>query len=181
MAGRLRYPKFLLLLLTFVVAYAIFSGRDISLVQEFIFGLGYAGSFLSGMLYSYGFTAGPATALLLIMAKQQNIFISALVAGIGSLFTDLVIFKLIRHSFMDEVRRLYRERLVAAIRGRTPGGIKKYMLPVIAAVIIASPLPDEIGVSMLAMSTHRTRTFCLVSYLLNTAGIFVILLTGNAF
>ena len=86
MAVRLRYPKFLLLLLTFALAYAIFNGRDLSLVQEFIHGLGYAGSFISGIMYSYGFTAGPATALLLIMAKQQNVFISALVAGIGSLF-----------------------------------------------------------------------------------------------
>jgi len=51
---------------------------------------------------------------------------------------------------------------------------------IFAGFVIASPLPDEIGVSLLAGTTKiSTRTFAILSYFLNTAGIFIVLLAGK--
>ena len=175
-----KYPKFLLLFITFLIAYLLFSGRTDTKFHVFIVSLGYFGTFLVGMLFSYGFTAAPATAILLVLGKEQNIIAAGLIAGLGALLADWAIFKLIRHSFKDEIEKLSNERTIRIMHEHIPSFAKKYLLPVFAGFIIASPLPDEIGVTLLAI--HRqisAGAFSLISYTLNTAGIFVILKIGS--
>lgn len=178
--SKIKYPKFFLLILTFIIAYIIFSGRNFSPFHNILLSLGYAGTFLTGIFFSYGFTAAPATAILLILAKEQNILLAGFIGGFGALVGDLLIFKFIRHSFSDEIKKLSKERAFNNINSKIPRSIKKYLIPVLAGFIIASPLPDEIGVSLLATSTTISRrVFSIMSYLLNTAGIFAILIIGN--
>jgi uncharacterized membrane protein YdjX (TVP38/TMEM64 family) len=149
-------------------------------LQQVLLDLNYLGSFFAGIFFVYGFTAAPATAILLIIAKQQNIIISCLVAGIGSLIGDLIIFKIIRHSFQDEIDELSKEEISLQIGRSIPGSLKKYLAVIFAGIIIASPLPGEIGVSLLAISTKISqKTFIVLSYVLNTIGIFVILWIGS--
>ena len=175
-----KYPKFLLLFITFLIAYLLFYERSYETFQGFILGLGYSGTFVAGMLFTYGFTAAPATAIFLILAQNQNIYIASLIGGLGALVGDLFIFSFIRHSFADEIKKLSREKIVKYFNGRLPGKLKEYFLPVVAGFVIASPLPDEVGVTMLAASkVISTKLFTIVSYVLNTAGIFVILVIGN--
>jgi len=53
------------------------------------------------------------------------------------------------------------------------------MLMFIAGFLIASPLPTEIGVVLMAsLKNILTKKFAVVAYLLHTTGIFVILLIG---
>ena len=61
-----KYPKFLLLFITFIVAYLLFYERTYPPFHDFIISMGYVGTFLAGALFAYGFTAAPATAILLI-------------------------------------------------------------------------------------------------------------------
>jgi len=49
-----------------------------------------------------------------------------------------------------------------------------WTLPVIGAIIIASPFPDEIGVSLVGISKIKTYQFLLVSFILNAIGIFLV-------
>ena len=142
--------------------------------------MGYFGTFLAGILFAYGFTAAPATTILLILAKEQNIFLAGFIGGFGALIGDLIIFNFIRYSLADEIKRLSKERIVLYVNHKTPNLFKKYLIPVIAGFVIASPLPDEIGVSLLAASrTISIKIFSVISYLLNTVGIFVILFIGQ--
>ena len=54
--------------------------------------------------------------------------------------------------------------------------LKKYFVPVLAGFIIASPLPDEIGVIMLAGLTKiKIGILVVLSLILNTLGILVLL------
>ena len=175
-----KYPKFLLLFITFLIAYLLFYERNYQPFQDFIASLGYPGTFVAGMLFTYGFTAAPATAIFLILAQHQNIYIASLIGGLGALIGDLFIFSFIRSSFIDEIRKLSREKIVRHFNGKSPSIIKKYFLPVVAGFVIASPLPDEIGVAMLASSgLISTKVFSVISYLLNTAGIFALLYLGK--
>ena len=103
-----------------------------------------------------------------------------LIGGLGALVGDLFIFNFLRHSFADEISKFRKEKIVLYINRKVPNLFKKYLVPVFAGFIIASPLPDEIGVALLAASrTISTKIFSLLSYALNTAGIFVILVIGN--
>ncbi len=181
---KIKYPKLLLLFLTFILAYIIFKERSFIPFHNSLLSIGYLGTFIAGIFFVYGFTAAPATAILLILAKEQNIILAGLIAGFGALIGDLIIFNFIRHSFADEIKKLKKEKIIIHvhnhIRKRTPNALKKYIIPIFAGFIIASPLPDEIGVSLFAASRKiSTKIFSVISYILNTAGIFVILILGR--
>lgn len=47
------YPKFLLLFITFLIAYLLFSGRTNAKFHVFIISLGFFGTFLAGILFTY--------------------------------------------------------------------------------------------------------------------------------
>jgi len=184
----MKYPKLLLLLLTFGLGYLLFSGDSYTPFHDFIISMGYAGTFIAGILFAYGFTAAPAVAIFLILAEYQNIFLAGFIGGMGALVGDLIIFNFVRHSLIDEITKLSKEKIVSTMRihynnhinNHLPGKIKKYLVAIVAGFIIASPLPDEIGVSLLAGSRKISmEVFAILSYTLNTAGIFLILAIGN--
>jgi uncharacterized membrane protein YdjX (TVP38/TMEM64 family) len=178
---KIKYPKFLILILTFVLAYFIFAGRTVLPFNEALSRLGYLGSFIVGLFYTYGFTTGPAAALFLILGETQNIFIAGMLGGFGALLGDLLIFKLIRTGFDDEVRLLEHEHIIRYVDSLIPRKIKYYLAPIIGGLIIGSPLPDEIGVSIIAASRHVSqKAFMIISYTMNTLGIIILLWIGSA-
>ncbi|MEK6892248.1 MAG: hypothetical protein AABX25_03625 [Nanoarchaeota archaeon] len=176
-----KYPKFLLLFITIIIAYIMFYGKTYPPLQNFLSSAGYLGTFISGIFFVYGFTAAPATVILLVLAKEQNIWVAGLIGGLGALIGDLIIFKFLRVSFADEVSRLMHEKLISKVNKKVPNIFKKYLIPVFAGFIIASPLPDEIGVALLAINQNISmKIFTIISYVLNTIGIYVILLIGTS-
>ncbi|HLC60053.1 MAG TPA: hypothetical protein VJJ52_01340 [Candidatus Nanoarchaeia archaeon] len=175
-----KYPKFLLLFITFLLAYFLFYGRNNLALHAFVISTGYLGIFIAGLMFSYGFTTAPAISLFLILAEHQNIYAATIIGGFGALLSDLIIFRFIRASFADEIEKLSKEKLIVELDHHTPSKLKKYFLPVMAGFIIASPLPDEIGVTLLAsIRSISTSLFTLISYASNTFGIFVILTVGK--
>ena len=176
---KFKYPKFTLFFITIILAYFFYEEINYGSFKEAIINFGYAGPFISGMLYSFSFGAAFSAALFLTFAKTQNILIAGVIGGAGALLSDLIIFKFIRHSFTDEIKSISNERIGWYIGNKLPVFIKKSVVPVIGWFIVGSPLPDEIGISMLASSKIiSTRIFVVLSFLLNMAGIFIILLIG---
>lgn len=180
---KIKYPKLLLLLITFVLAYFIFYGKTYPPLHNFLFSLGYLGIFIAGGLYAYGFTAAPATAVLLALAKEHDIFTAALIGGIGALISDLIIFYFIRSTFSDEISRLSRNDFIRGLNREGKelfGSFKKYITAAFAGFFIASPLPSEIGVTMMAsLKQMSVIKFTVIAYCLHTIGIFIILYIGT--
>ncbi|HEX7032709.1 MAG TPA: hypothetical protein VF172_06900 [Nitrososphaera sp.] len=181
--SRIKYPKLLLLVSTFIIAVVFFSeARTYPPLNEFLVSLGYPGTFIAGMLYAYGFTSAPATAILLILAAEQDILLAGLVGGLGALVSDLIIYLFVRNTFADEIEKL-RLRSAFFRQDDNKSGrniLKKYLLIAVGGFLIATPLPSEIGITLLAsVKNLSTRRFLIVAYFLHTAGIFAILLTGS--
>lgn len=177
---RIKYPKFALFLLTIVFAWILFNNREIPFIQENLIPLGYLGAFLAGLLFSYGFTTMPAIAIFLVLSQSLNPFIAALIGGFGALLSDSLIFLFIRTSFNDEIKKIEHEKIIRYIKSKIPSRLKRILLPIIAGLIIASPLPDEIGVSMLAAyRSISPKIFTLISYVMNSLGILAVLLVGR--
>lgn len=179
----MRYPKFFVLILTFVLTYLVFVGRDYSIFSSAIVSLGYFGVFIAGIFYAYGFTAAPATAVLLSISGHNDIVFAALIGGLGALIGDLMIFLFIRYSFGDEIKRLSRTRLFRAVKDEEKkifGSFRKHIAAAFAGFFIASPLPTEIGVAMLAsLSRISVANFAVIAYMLHMLGILVILTVGS--
>ena len=86
---------------------------------------------------------------------------------------------------MDEFNRLENTTPMKQIRKELKKDfgkkIRNYILYFFAGIIIASPLPDELGVSMLAgLSDIKIKVLTTISFIMNSFGIFVVLLIGNA-
>jgi len=182
--SRIHYPRLSLLVIIFIVSYFLLYGQTHSQLHAFLLSLGYAGIFFTGVLYAYGFTAGPAALILLSLAKDENLLMASLVGGIGALVGDLIIFLFVRYAFDREIEQLCKNRLVLLVEKEEEKifhHFQKYVLTAFAGFLIASPLPTEIGVTLMASRRHlSTRKFAIIAYSLHTTAIFLILLLGRA-
>ena len=176
---KFKYPKIILLIVTIILSYIVFRNPSISDYISHLGNLGYFGVFLGGILFAFGFTA-PFSVGLFILLNPTNIWLAGIIGGFGALISDSLIFKFIKISFEDEFNRLKKTKTIKSIGfmiHRSVGEtIKVYLMYVFAGILIASPLPDEIGVIMLAGLTKiNFNVLAILSFILNTSGIFLIL------
>ena len=162
-----------------MLSYFIFSNKTADIFISNLGNLNYLGAFIAGLLFSFGFTT-PFAIGYFITLNSNNIFILAIIGGFGALLSDLLIYKLIKMSFMSEFYELEKTKTFKELKHLfthyTKHKIRIYLLYIFSGIIIASPLPDEIGVTMLAGITHiKTRALALTSFLCNTIGILIIL------
>ena len=181
---RIHYPRLTLLVVITLLAYVMLYGKPHTEAHALLLSLGYIGVFLSGILYAYGMTAPTAALILLSLAKDGNILLAGLVGGLGALVGDLMIFFFIRSTFSCEIDRIAKNHFVVMIENeekRIMGHFQKYFLSAFASFLIASPLPTEIGVSLMASRKHLSAAkFAAIAYGLHTSAILLILLAGGA-
>jgi hypothetical protein len=175
-----KYPKLTLFALTVVLAYLIFRNPAIASYLSHLGSLSYLGIFIGGLLFSYGFTT-PFAVGLFVTIEPNNIILAALIGGFGAYLADFTIFSLIRSSFMPEFKEIEKTKpirtLEQVINNNLNKKLKLYLLYVFSGFIIASPLPDELAVALLAGLGHiKPSVFSIISFLCNTLGILVMLL-----
>jgi uncharacterized membrane protein YdjX (TVP38/TMEM64 family) len=98
-----------------------------------------------------------------------------LIAGLGAVVGDFAIFRFVKDDLAREIKQIY------SLFDRNHHAMKvlhtryfSWTLPVVGAIIIASPLPDEIGVSLMGISKLKAYQFLLISFILNSIGIFLV-------
>ena len=173
-----KYPKLFLLLLSIVLAYYIFTRPG---VQNIIYGLdksSYLGIFIAGILIVFGFSS-PFSIGFFILAKPENLLLAILIGGVGAVVGDLLIFKAIKFSFMDEFKELEKTEIIKTIEKAVKHNknilIRHYLLYIFGGIILASPLPDEIGISMLAgLTTIKASTIAWTGFILHSLAISLI-------
>lgn len=138
------------------------------------------GSFIAGMFFTSVFTAAPATVVLAEIAQVNSIFLVALFGGVGALIGDMVIFRFVKNRLSEDILYLLKksksERLLSIFRLR----LFRWSIAFLGALVIASPLPDELGLMMLGFSKMKTPLFIPISFLFNSLGILVIGLIAKA-
>jgi hypothetical protein len=129
---------------------------------------------VAGMFFVSVFTAAPAGVILFNMAATNSIWFVAFWGAIGCLVGDLLIFRFIKNSLSENIKSLIstarRERIMSIFELK----IFRWLVPFIGALIVASPLPDEIGLAMMGFAKMQTRWFIPISFILNFFGILVI-------
>ena len=140
----------------------------------------YIGSFIAGIFFVSVFTAAPATVALGEIAQSNSVITITILGGLGALIGDLIIFRFVKDRVSEHFSFLIKisksERLLSIFKLK----LFRWIVPFVGALIIASPLPDEIGVAMLGLSKMKNSYFILLSFLLNSAGILIIGLIAKA-
>lgn len=174
-----RYKKIFLLLLSIIIAYLIFSNSKIADYVLSLNNFGYLGVFIAGLFFAFGFTS-PISAGFFITLNPENLWLAGILGGLGALIGDIIIFKFIRFSFMDEFQRLKKTSIIKKVSmliDKTLNHkIKVYFIYAFAGIFIASPLPDEAAIIMLAGLTKiKLNILAIISFVMNTAGILILL------
>ena len=140
----------------------------------------FIGSFIAGIFFVSVFTAAPATVALGEIAQSNSVIAVAILGGLGALIGDLIIFRFVKDRVSEHFSYLIKasktERIVSIFKLK----LFRWIIPFVGALIIASPLPDEIGVAMLGLSKMKNSYFILLSFVLNSAGILIIGLIAKA-
>lgn len=163
--------------MVFGIIFALFLSR-VEVFHQFLLKLGgfeYVGAFFAGMLFVSTFTVATGALILLILAENLPLFPMAVVAGGGGVIGDLLIFYFVKDRLTDEIEDLYEKFGGRHLTHILHTDYFRWTLPLVGAIIIASPLPDEIGVSLMGISKMKTYKFIGISFLLNTAGILIVL------
>jgi hypothetical protein len=160
--------------------YFLFSGLAYKPLHDALMFMGYFGTFLAGLLYPYALTSAAGTGILLILSKEQNLLLAGVIAGIGALISDIILFLFVTHSFSDEVQKLSKETVVRTINRWIPDSVRVYLLATFAGLLIASPLPTEIGILLMtSIKSISFKKFISIICILHASAIFIILLIGN--
>lgn len=165
--------------LTFVfisILLAIFLSRY-NFLNQFLFKTRYipfAGSFIAGVLYVSTSTAALGILMLADLSKKISPIEIALLAGLGGAIADFAIFRFFKNNLLSEITPIYNKlggrRLTRLMHHR----LLRWSLPIIGAIIIASPFPDEIGINLMGLTHIKNSQFILLCLVLDITGVFLL-------
>jgi len=137
------------------------------------------GAFLAGMMFASTFTLATGMLILLNLAKNMNIFVLVILAALGAITMDFLLFKFFKDEVAGEIVPIYEEITGSHLKKILHTRYFGWTLPVLGALIIASPLPDELGISLMGIEQIRTNKFILISLLSHTLGIMTLVTVGK--
>lgn len=128
------------------------------------------GNFLAGVFFTSIFTVAPATVTLIEIAKTASLFLTAFIGALGAAVGDLIIFLFVRDRISEDmgIKMLFKPKLF------------RWLAFLIGGLIIASPLPDELGIGLMGFSKMKTSYFIPISFSFNFIGIFLIGLAAKS-
>ena len=163
-----------------VIIISIFVAIGLVKIQAFDFILNSVGdiwyihAFIAGLFFTSAFTTPLSIVALGEISLRSPLLPVALIGAVGALLGDLVIFTLIKDAFAQDVNDFLKVHRYKKIRAIFRYRIFRWLTPCLGALIIASPLPDEIGLAMMGFSRMRFIVFIPVSLVFNFIGILLI-------
>lgn len=137
------------------------------------------GNFLAGTFFTSIFTVAPATVVLAELADAEPLWQVAVIGGFGALLGDFIIFRFVKDRFAAHLQNYLRQRSRRHLLFFR-SGMLRWLMFALGALIVASPLPDELGLAMMGLTKMKTPYFLFFSFSLNTLGILAVALVGRA-
>jgi len=131
-------------------------------------------SFAVGIFFTSAFTLAPAAIFLGELSQSISPWVVATFGALGAMCGDLILFLFIRDRLAEDIKGLFPKRAVRHFLNSFHLGFWKWLSPVLGALIIASPLPDEFGVSLLGLSRVKVAILLPVAFVMNFLGILAV-------
>lgn len=167
------YPHISFVVFSYIFAVFLFLVLGSAFFHSLVLPFGIGGLFVAGMMYSYSFTIGIAALLLPAFLDQFTPVMIALVGGLGGTFSDVVLFKLFKGNLKKELKRLGATSFFKSI-GRLPLMRARWFRDILGALVIISPLPDEVGIAIMASAHLSENAFRVISFVCNVIGIYLL-------
>lgn len=133
------------------------------------------GSFISGIFFTSSFTISPATVVLAhIGITSTSPWLVSIFGALGATLGDLIIFLFIRDRFAEHLTLAFKHSHWKHFFSSFHLGFMKWIAPLLGAIVIASPLPDEIGLALFGVSKMRLIVLIPLTFIMNAIGIYFI-------
>jgi uncharacterized membrane protein YdjX (TVP38/TMEM64 family) len=150
-------------------------------LQQFFSSLGtygYLGSFISGFLFTYGVTTPFSIAAFFILAENLNIWLLTISGAFGGLIGDYFIYDFARKEAGKSVKISKNKKIkLPEIKSK----FLRKISPLLAAIVIATPIPDELVGILFGIERYRLRDFLILSFTCKFLGILLIVGLGRIF
>ncbi len=131
-------------------------------------------SFIGGLFFTSVFTTVPSIVFLGKLSLLGDPVTVALVGGLGALIGDLIIFRFIRDHLAADIGSLFSTKTRMRFSHIFEYRFFRWSMAVLGALVISSPLPDELGLALMGMTRMKTSVFLPISFVFNTIGILFI-------
>lgn len=148
-------------------------------LQIFLEGLGnyeYLGGFFAGFLYTFGITTPFAVAAFFILAEDLNIWILTILGSLGGLISEYVIYDIAKTEIGKTIKIRNKK-----IRLQIKSKFFRKISPLIAGIIIATPIPDEFASILFGIEKYKLKDFLIFTFICKFIGIFLIVGLGKIF
>lgn len=131
------------------------------------------GIFIAGFFYTSVLTIAPAAVVLAELSAHSSPWIVAGLGAVAACLGDFILLSIVRREERD-VEEVLRHYHLSRVRRFAHLPLVRFGLGIAGFLVIASPLPDELGLALMGASGVRPGIFIGLSYLANFTGILAL-------
>lgn len=176
-----RYKGLTLILISILLTFFLSKYNLLSQIILNTSGMPILGSFIAGILYVSASTAAFGVFILLGLSKDLSAIEIAIIAGLGGAVADFVMFRFFKGDLIGEITPIYNRLGGKHLTRLMYHKSLRWSLPIIGAIIIASPFPDELGISLMGLTKIKNYQFIALSFILDAAGVFLLVSAFSLF
>lgn len=173
-----KHYKTILTILVILLTLKTFLDGSLEIFLKSLATYGYLGGFIAGFLFTYGITTPFAIAALFILAENLNIWILTLVGTFGGLIGEYFIYKFALNEAGKSIK-IYKNKRIKLPEIKSK--FLKKISPLIAGLIIATPIPDEFVAVLFGIEKYKLKEFLLLTFIFKFFGILFIIFLGKIF
>lgn len=137
-------------------------------------------SLIAGLFWTSVFTIAPASIAIAHLSHSIDSVTLAAWGAFGAMLGDLVIFSFIKDIFSEDIKGAIKTSRFKSLLSKTHFSFLRWFGPIIGALVIISPLPDEIGLSLMGISKMKTRYLIPLALILNFIGIYLLAVVSQS-
>ena len=137
-------------------------------------------SFIAGAFFTSIFTLAPAAVGLIAISKTNSPLVVAGFGALGAMSIDYIIISFIRKDISEDLEKLSNTTIRKHFIEAFHFGFLRWVAFLAGLFFVASPLPDELGLTMMGLSKMKTSLFIPLSFSLNFLGIMTVGLIAKA-
>ncbi len=132
-------------------------------------------SFIVGIFFTSLFTIAPATVLLVSLSTIGNPVEIAVFGALGAMIGDLILFRFVRDRLSGDIINFVNSGFKKSHFDYIHSKMLRWIFPLLGAVVIASPLPDELGIMLMGFSNMKIQHIIPISFLMNLIGVLLVI------
>ena len=170
----------IIFLISVFLAYLLIQNRSLDAFVTRVEPVRFLAEFVAGALFTSFLTTPFSLALFYVLAGSVHPLQVALIGGLGASIGDILIVYIFRNSFFDDFKTLEKALKLKRLFHFFHHSHFNHLAPLLGILIIASPFPDELGLMMLGATKLKTIQLFILTFIINAAGIFVIVLNARS-